>query len=117
MPFDPASVAALVASVRARTDDGQFTIASAATPYRKTTLGQGIPAAASLAPSSPATATLYTWTALYKRRRLSGSLVADSGYALLAQGLLAQQATDFMNAVDVKYPPIYLFGQLINPAP
>jgi len=117
MPFDPASVATLTAAVQARTDDGQFSISSSATPYRQTTLGQGIPAAAALAPSSPASARLYTWTAIYKRRRLSGSLVADAGYALLAQGLLAQQAADYMNAIDVKYPPIYMFGQLINPSP
>lgn len=115
MPFDAASVAALVAQAAARTFDQSFVITAEATARLLTSTSAGIPAAASIAPIATASARFYSFQANYRRRLVSGSLVADVAYDLIARGLLAQYALDQFDYVDRRYPPIFMFGQLINP--
>jgi|SRR6266850_5381045 len=114
MPFDAASVAVLVAQAAARTRDGKFVIDAQATPYRASPQTSGIPAAALLAPLSAAGARLYSFQADYRRRVVSGSLVADVAFDLVARGLLAQFALDQFDYVDRRSPPLYLFGERVD---
>lgn len=114
MPLDPASVAALVEQARSRTFDGVFEITAEATDYRLSGQGTGLPAAESVRPLSAATARLYSWRANYRRRLLSGSLVADVAFDTIARGLLAQQALDYFDQVERRYPPVYVFGERVN---
>lgn len=115
--FSPATTAALVALLASKADDGKFAIATAATklrfsgyaptwgtPYWPPPLTFPPTTAAMVRPLNASSALLYSWRAHYRGRRQGGQLCADSSQDSLARGLLAQQALEWMNAVDLRYP-------------
>lgn len=116
--FDAATTAALVALLTSKADGGQFALTVTATNLRFTGYAQDLPgkpgqlapmgfpvaAAAIVRPSGPATARLYAWSAVYRQRRQGGQLVADAAQDSIARGMVAQQAIEWFNWVDVRYP-------------
>jgi hypothetical protein len=120
--FLPATTAALVALIASKSDTGTFVINATAPgatnqrfsgyasyPYGKPRgIGPLLTFPPHLAllvrPASAATAVLYTWQTTYRQRTQGSQLVADQSQDNIARGLLAQQALDWMNAVDLRYP-------------
>jgi hypothetical protein len=118
--FDAATTAALVALLTSKADGQQFALGyttsarqqvmfTAYSSWQWGTPGQLAPfgfqptAAAIVKPTSAATARLYAWQAAYRGRRQGGQLAADAAYDALARGMLAQQAIEWMNSIDLRY--------------
>ena len=116
--FSAATTAALVALLTSKADGAQFSLSSStptrlrftgyatwqyATPGQLPPQGINPSLAASLRPASASTAVLYSWVAVYRGRRQGGSLVADQAYSAVANGVLAQQAIEWMNWLDLRY--------------
>jgi hypothetical protein len=131
-PFDfsPASTASLLALVAAKADDGLFSVkVTNPTNARFTGYGDcgqwatvpgqcrppGLNPSLSLLlrPRTPASATLYSALARYRGRAQPFSLVADSALSVFTSNLLAQQALEWMNGLDLLYP----VNRVPNPEP
>jgi hypothetical protein len=101
MSLDPATTAAVVASLAARADDGKFSLTATPTSYE---FLAGHPAAESLRPPHKGTEPRYiiAWQAVYKLRHLGEALVCTQPMMQLAMGHLANSALATFDALDLK---------------
>jgi hypothetical protein len=114
--FSPSTTAAIVALVASKADDGLFSVAyqqptslrftgyatwQYATPGQLAPFGASPTIALLLAPVTPASARLYSWSLIYRQHRQGGNLCADQAQDSIARGLLAQAALQWMNSLDL----------------
>lgn len=106
VPLDSASVAALVESLRLRSDDLDFAI-HLRTPTRyRFGYSRNVPesAAKALAPVDQEPRAVLTYRTRYRMHRMSGFLVCGLPQSVQATGLLALAAKAEMDAYEMRYP-------------
>lgn len=106
-PLDPASTAALVASLASMADDGEFVLESAPTFFRLLgpALSPGMyPAALVVQPAPGEQAYLVGFAMMYRRQVFRGLLVCGLANVPTAKGLLAQNAQYQVQVYDQRHP-------------
>jgi hypothetical protein len=126
--FSPATTAALLALVASKADNGVFAVSIQPTNVRFTGYGDSAQYAKPgqcrppglspslallLQPASPATARLYSATVIYRGRTQPFALCADQAKDVYVSNILAQQALEWMNGLDLLYP----VNRAPNPVP
>jgi hypothetical protein len=128
--FSPGTTASLLALVASKADDGVFSVTATNPTIARftgygdggqyaTTPGQCLPPGLNpslsllLRPRNPSSATRYSALARYRGRTQPFSLVADSALSVFTSNLLAQQALEWMNGLDLLYP----VNRVPNPTP
>jgi hypothetical protein len=105
MSLDPATAAALITTLIARSDAQSFQLNQVGPPVPSGLTFTPDPAippctSATFAPLTPARAVVLSWSATYRRQPLKGALVCDQGMVPLAQAVLVSLAQDCFNNED-----------------